>query len=411
MRTSVDVKTPHNSASATEYDATVVGAGPYGLSVAAHLKERGLKVAIFGKPLSLWRDHMPTGMLLRSYWWATSLSAPRGRYDFAHYFQEHGQKAYDPLSREVVIDYGLWFQKQAVPYLDETYVKSVKRESGQFRVELEDGRVLQSRAVVMAPGLHYYTYRPDEYAHLPAELVSHTSDHETFERFVGKRVIVIGRGQGALETAALAHESGVDIQVVSRHAVYWIAAPQDNLSLRQRLRGPQAGTGRGWFDWRLEHMPYRFQRLERSKKDQLLAGAGSFGPMGAHWLRDRVVGKFPLHEMQTVQEIKELDGGVQLGLANGQKLTADHIFLGTGYRVDIKKLPMLDPTLVAEVETYQNAPVLNSWFETSVPGLYFVGISSLSSFGPFYRFIVGAKAAAKRVSRGVERTVSQKRQG
>jgi len=411
LKISVNANVPQSSTLAVSHDVIVVGAGPYGLSAAAHLRESGLKVAIFGKPLGLWRDHMPEGMLLRSYWWATSLSAPRGRYDFAQYFREHGQKAYDPLPRETVIDYGLWFQKHAVPELDETYVKSIMRESERFRVELEDGRVLQSRAVVMAPGLHYYVYSPDNYSHLSKELVSHTSEHKNFDQFAGKRVLIVGGGQGALETAALAHESGVEVQMVSRHTIRWIPTPEENPSLIQRLRNPQAGTGPGWFDWTIEHMPYYFQSLGRLKKDQLLAGVGSFGPMGAHWLRDRVVGKFPLYEKQTVQGIKEVDGCVQLTLSNGQKLEGDHVMLGTGYHVDVKKLPMLDPSLVAEIKTYQNAPVLNSWFESSVPGLYFMGISSLSSFGPFYRFVVGTKAAARRVASGVGRATLRKKQG
>jgi hypothetical protein len=33
-----------------------------------------------------------------------------------------------------------------------------------------------------------------------------------------------------------------------------------------------------------------------------------------------------------------------------------------------------------------------------VPGLYFVGISSLRAFGPLYRFVAGCGAAARRVA-------------
>src|SRR5690349_15469958 len=83
----VDRQKLHSSGAAACYDAVVVGAGPYGLSVAAHLLGRGLKIAVFGKPLQLWRDNMPKGMLLRSYWWATNLSAPLKKYRLAHYFQ------------------------------------------------------------------------------------------------------------------------------------------------------------------------------------------------------------------------------------------------------------------------------------------------------------------------------------
>ena len=48
------------------YDVAVIGAGPYGLSVAAHLREQSLKVIVFGRPMSFWDRNMPVGMLLRS---------------------------------------------------------------------------------------------------------------------------------------------------------------------------------------------------------------------------------------------------------------------------------------------------------------------------------------------------------
>src|SRR5919198_5601833 len=79
---------PLRSVSIALYDAMVVGAGPYGLSTAAHLLGRGLRGAVFGKTLELWRNHMPQGMLLRSHWWATNLSDPRQQYGFERFFRE-----------------------------------------------------------------------------------------------------------------------------------------------------------------------------------------------------------------------------------------------------------------------------------------------------------------------------------
>src|SRR5207249_187854 len=187
-----------------------------------HLLGRGLKVAIFGKPLHLWREHMPKGMLLRSYWWAVNLSDPQKKYTMAQYFQAYGLDALDPLSIETFIDYGLWFQKHAVPNVDETYVDCVERKDGHYEVSLVDGRVIETPIVVMAPGLAYYTYRPTEYRHLPAELVSHTSDHDTFDGFAGKRVVIIGGGQSALEMAALLHEHDAEVDVVSRSNIFWL---------------------------------------------------------------------------------------------------------------------------------------------------------------------------------------------
>lgn len=408
MSKSMDIQFIQKPVSTASYDVVVVGAGPYGLVMAAHMLDRGLEVAVFGRPLQLWRERMPRGMLLRSYWWATSFSDPNRQYGLERYFRETGQQAIDPLLADTVIDYGLWFQKHMVPNVDETYVKVIIHREGQYEVTLADGRMVQAAVVVMAPGLQYYTYCPPEYNHLHAELVSHSSDHRTFDRFVGKSVVIVGGGQSALETAALAHESGAHVQVVSRSPLVWIQDGPifpEHRSFIERLRNPKAGIAPGWFNWGLEHFPYTFQRLPRAAKDKILRGCGSYGPMGAAWLKQRVIGKVPLHERQRVQQVKEVDDGVMLTLSNNKTLKADHVILGTGYRVDVKNLPMLDPALLSAVQTHHNAPVLNNRFESSVPGLYFVGFSSVSSCGPLYRFVVGTEAAARRVAGSVVRQV------
>ena len=406
MSTIVDKQRSTSGVPVTDYDVVVVGAGPYGLSTAAHLLEKGLNVAIFGKPLSFWREHMPEDMLLRSYWWATSISDPHKQYSLEQYFRENGQGAIDPLSARTFIEYGLWFQQRVVPDLDETYVKVIERKGQRFIITLEDGRVVECQAVVMAPGLGYYAYSPAAYAHLSAEKVSHTSRHTRFDYFAAKRLVLIGGGQSALETAALAYESGAEVQLVSRSPLMWISESgsfPEHRSLLERLQTPKAGIAPGWFNWRLEHFPYLFQRLSRSTKDRLLSGRARFGPVGAAWLKPRIEGKVILHESQHVQEVKEMDGGVVLTLSNGKKLQAEHILLGTGYRVDIKNLPMLHPQLLSEVQTYQNAPVLNNRFESSVPNLYFIGFSAVLSCGPLYRFVVGTDAAVRRVALAISR--------
>jgi thioredoxin reductase len=401
---------PQEGAPARQCDVVVVGAGPYGLSTAAHLQERGLKVTVFGKPLNFWREHMPQGMFLRSYWWATNLSDPHNKYGLAQYFRAENQHESDPLPIEAFIEYGLWFQKHVVPNVDETYVETIECKEGQFVVRLTDGRVVESPAVVMAPGLAYYAYRPTEYSHIAAPFISHTFDHQTFDRFRGRQVVVVGGGQSALETAALLYECGADVQLVTRSPLVWLSGdPMKDLIFLRRLQYPKAGIAYGWFPWGLEHFPYAFQRLPRSAKERLLRGRGRYGPAGAHWLKDRVPGKVTLHELQRVQAMKELDNGVRLTLSNGKQLWSTHVILATGYRVDIKNLPMLHPSLSSKIETYQNAPVLNNRFESSVPGLYFLGLSSVSSCGPLFRFVVGTEAAAKRVAGALAQRVAHAR--
>jgi hypothetical protein len=211
-------------------------------------------------------------------------------------------------------------------------------------------------------------------------------------------------------------ESGAQVQIVSRSPLIWI--PGDVMANRNwitRLRSPKAGISPDWFSWGIEHFPYVFQELSRSTKDRLLRGRGRYGPMGAYWLKPRIEGKAVIHERQHVQEIKETDNGVALTLSNGKELKADHAILGTGYQVDIQKLTMLDASLLSNIVAYRGAPVLNQQFESSVSGLFFVGISSVSSFGPLYRFVLGTDAAARRVASSVaagrRKTVSLRRFG
>ena len=407
MSVTLNVQTPKDVVPVSYVDVVVVGAGPYGLSTAAHLLGKGLQTVVFGRPLSLWRENMPEGMFLRSYWWASNLSDPQKNYGFEQYFQIHGLRAPEPLPIEMFIDYALWFQKNCVPSIDETYITSIEQQGDRFEVTLEDGRIVRSRAVVMAPGLKYYEYRPAQYEHLSSDVVSHVALYGDFKHLIGKHVVVIGGGQSALENGAIMQEHGVDVTIVSRHPIHWLTDESvNNRSLYQRIRYPRAGIAPGWFNWGIENVPYAFQQLPRAAKDRLLRGRGRFGPAGSHWLKDRILGKVKVHENVSVQHVQETANGVTLKLSDNSVLYADHLVLATGYRADVWKLPMLHANLVSRLHTYQGAPVLNSRFETNIPGLYFVGFSSVSSFGPFYRFVVGTDAAASRLSNAVARKLA-----
>jgi cation diffusion facilitator CzcD-associated flavoprotein CzcO len=383
------------------FDAVVVGAGPYGLSTAAHLLGRGLNVAVFGRTLELWRDHMPNGMSLRSHWWATNLSDPRKDYGFEQFLKEAGHEKGYPVPLETFVNYGLWFQRRAVPNVDETYVASVERQDGQFLITLDDGREVNSRAVVMAIGPYHYAHRPEQYNGFPPELVSHSSDHSDFKRFRGQDVIVIGGGQSAIEYAALLHEAGAAIQVVSRRRISWLAPDRmDARSILERLRAPKATIAAGWDNWVLDHMPYLFYRFPQARKDSYNS---QYHSGAADWLRDRVIGKVTLREAQTVANLALREGKLDATISDGTKVRVDHIMLATGYKVDINRLKMIHPALRREIKTELAIPILSHWFESSVPGLYFVGLTSLRAFGPLFRFVAGCTAAAHRVASSVAR--------
>ena len=397
-----DMATLRPSVSVAQYDAVVVGAGPYGLSTAAHLLGRGLNVAVFGRTLELWRNHMPKGMLLRSHWWATNLSDPRKQYGFERFFRESGYAKGYPVPRQAFIDYGRWFQERAVPNVDEAYVKSIERHNGHFHLTLEDGRTVQSAAVVMAIGLYYFAHRPDPYNSLPAALVSHSCEHNDLGRFKGKQVIVIGGGQSAIEYSALLHEAGATVHAISRRPILWLERDRANeRTIFEQILAPNAGIAPGWTNWILEHVPYLFYRFPQHTKDRALRVY--YAATATDWLRDRVLGKATLREGHTVVKMEAVDGKVDVTISDGEKVRADHVILATGYKVDIDKLTMIHPSLRAEIKTDMGIPILSHCFESSVPGLYFVGLTSLRAFGPLFRFVVGCKAAAPRIARSVAR--------
>ncbi|GLV57010.1 hypothetical protein KDH_38480 [Dictyobacter sp. S3.2.2.5] len=408
MSVSLNPKKNQASTPSTQYDVVVMGAGPYGLSLSAHLLGHGLKVATFGKVNYFWRNHMPDGMLLRSFWWASSLSDPQGKYAIARYYEAQGKTPADPMPRETFLDYVNWFQKHAVPNVDETYISNIEHVDDHYRVTLEDGRVVTSKAVAMAPGLHYYIYSPEEYAHMPKHLVSHQSEHATLEQFKGQRVAVIGGGQGSLETAALLNELGAKVSVFVRRTVRWLNLHNSIYPMWARhLRAPKAGMGYGWSNLFQEKYPYSLHGASRARRDNIVDN--THGPAGSHWLKPRIIGQVDLRENTSITKIEEVDGKVKLTLANGKEELYDHVILGTGYRPDVKGLPMLDENIKDALQTHRGSPVLNSHFETSVPGLYFVGFSSARSFGPFYRFVVGADAAARRASGAIAKQVVRSR--
>ena len=383
------------------FDVVVVGAGPYGLSTAAHLLGRGLRVAVFGKTLEMWREHMPKGMLLRSHWWATNLSDPDGDYGFERFARAAGRDRSYPVPLQTFIDYGLWFQQRAVPEVDETYVSSIERRDTRFLLTLEDGREIESQAVVMAIGPYHYANRPEPFTGLPAELVSHSCDHRDFGRFKGRDVVVIGGGQSAIEFAALLHEAGAAVQVVSRRPVQWLEPDRSGTrSTLERILAPDAGIAPGWINWVWDHRPVLFYRFPQPWKDAYNA---KYHSGATDWLRNRVLGKVALRERQTVARLEVAHGRLKATISDGATVSADHIILATGYTVDINRLRMIHPSLRANIATDRTSPVLNHWFESSVPGLYFVGLTSLRAFGPLYRFVAGCGAAARRVASAITR--------
>lgn len=208
----------------TTCDVAIVGAGPYGLSAAAHLRTiKGLEVRVFGEPMSFWGLNMPVGMFLRSAWTATHIADPNGALTLEAYQAARGHQFSTPVPLHHFIQYGRWFQCQAVPEVDQRKVTRIEPAPMGFCLHLAQGEPIASRRVVIAAGIGRFAKRPQEFDRLPASLASHTSEHRDFQKFARKRVLVLGGGQSALESGALLHEAHAEVEIVAKSPrIHWL---------------------------------------------------------------------------------------------------------------------------------------------------------------------------------------------
>ncbi|MDH6217683.1 cation diffusion facilitator CzcD-associated flavoprotein CzcO [Streptomyces pseudovenezuelae] len=386
----------------------VIGAGPFGLSTAAHLRARGIPVRVFGDPMVSWRDHMPAGMLLKSTPVASNLDAPQPGHNLVDYCDAAGIPRLvtdeDIIPVETFIAYGEWFRHKLVPELEQVRVVSVdRRDSGGFDLKLDSGESFTARAVVVATGLSGLAQLPPELATAapdgptPMGPVSHSSQQHDLTRYAGKELIVVGAGQSALETAALAAEAGARVRVVSRGRgrVAFGAPPWKQPRLR-----PESPFGRAWSLWALSYYPQPYRYLPAQTRHYLVRRV--LGPLGAWWLRDRFEGKVQVSEVDRITGADATDGSptltVRTHAGGSERLTADHVIAATGYRVDTAAMDFLGNELRTRLSVSRGAPKLGAGYVSSVPGLYFTGLPAASSYGPVMRFVCGTEFASPRLA-------------
>ncbi|TQK50811.1 cation diffusion facilitator CzcD-associated flavoprotein CzcO [Streptomyces sp. SLBN-118] len=390
----------------------VIGAGPYGLATAAWLNASGVRLRIFGEPMQGWDTHMPEGMFLKSVPAASSISAPEPGYGFADFRAAQGREPVGdlyPIPVDEFIDYGRWFQERRVPEVERSMVRHVQAVDGGFSITLDSGEEFLAAAVVVSTGLAPFAHEPPELRGLAATgRTSHTCEHRNLTGFAGQQVAVLGAGQSALESAALLHEAGASPTVVARApSVLFGDPPQADLPSARprstRLHKPGSPLGPGWSLLAVSRGAAAYRHLPTPVRFRLLHTV--LGPSGAWWLRERVAGRFPVLCGRTVRSAEPEDGAVLLELTDpgggSERLRADHLLMATGYRVDVDRLELLEPTLRQAVRTVGGAPRLSAGFESSVPGLYFTGLAAAPSFGPFLRFVCGTDFAARQLAASV----------
>jgi len=370
-------------------DVVIIGAGPYGLAAAAHLKAiGGLKIRVFGETMEFWRKNMPVGMFLRSPWSATHIADPRGTLSLEAYTAAKKKELSKPITMDDFIDYGDWFQGQAAPDLDRRKIRQVESQPNGFRLTTSDGEAVFTKRVVVATGIAPFAWRPPEFEGLPKSLVSHACDHSDLSRFKGKHVAVVGAGQSALESAALLHEAGADVEIIIRNPeIRWLKwrkailkfGPIGRMLYSPRDVGP-AGLSQ------LVARPDLFRLLPRNIQNKW--GRRAILPAGSVWLIDRLK-DVKKRTGRTVKSGVPSGGQLKVTLDDGTELTVDHLLFGTGYRIDIAKYPFLSPSLVSQIDRVNGYPRLKPGLESSVPGLHFLGAPAAWSFGPVARFVSG----------------------
>jgi len=395
-------------------NTAIIGAGPYGLSIAAHFRRQGIPFRIFGRPMDSWLAHMPKGMMLKSDGFASNIYDPDSSFTLRQFCTERGIDYADagvPVRLETFTAYGLAFRDRMVPELEDNLVVSLDRLPDGFRLQLADGETLQARTVVLAVGITHFEFIPESLRNLPPEFLSHGARHRELAPFRGRDVVVVGGGASALDLAGLLQEAGANVQLVCRRTeLKFHSQPTGKpRSLWQQIRHPQSGLGPGLRSRLFADAPAAFHYLPEQLRLDIVKR--TLGPSGGWFIRDKVIGKVPLHLGCTPESAQVQDGKVHLKVqakdGSKREIVTGHVIAATGYKVDLERLQFLSGDIRSQIRTVDRAPALSSNFESSVRGLYFAGVASANSFGPVMRFAFGAGFAARTLTRALEKSLSR----
>jgi FAD-dependent urate hydroxylase len=371
----------------TTTELLVIGAGPYGLAVAAHAKHSGMDVTVVGEPMGFWKHNMPAGMLLRSGldWQLDAAEV----HTLASFIEEKRLplRAAEPIPVEIFRDYAEWFRQCEKIDAQPLRVERLLRIDDHFEARCQAGETIGAKVVVATPGLAPFANVPSEIpASLPHDRFDHTSRLVDFGLLSGKRCLIVGGRQSAFEWAALLIESGAEsIDLVYRHDTPRFVSSDWSFTdamIENTLRV------RGWF-----------HHLDANEQDTIQKQFWSVGRLQLEpWLWPRVNKKtVRLWPNSRVAEWRVAPGGaVEARLDRGDFLSVDHVLLATGYRVDLSKVTYLADEVASDrLRVKDGFPALNEGFQTTLPGLYITGQAAMRDFGPCLGFVRGCIASAR----------------
>ncbi|MFL5255941.1 MAG: FAD-dependent oxidoreductase, partial [Rhodopila sp.] len=353
-------------------DIAIIGAGPYGLSLAAHLAHEGLNIRIFGQPMHTWCTGMPEGMVLKSEGFASNLWDPDGAFTLRDYCRETGIPYKDsglPVPLDTFCDYGVSFQKRFVPMLDQRWVKHVSRKAEGFTLQLDDDEMVSAKRVVLAAGIRDFYVLPAELDAISGPRLSHSADHRRLDPFIGKKALVIGGGASGVGLAALMSQRGAEATVAARKPrIAWCGPPAER-SLLEKIKEPESGLGTGWRSMACVVAPMVFYHMPRDFRHMVVRK--HLGPAPGWTSRDEVERNVRVLLGAKIARSAIVGGvaSVTFNMEDGgeQTVEADHVIAATGYRIDMRRFRFLGQDLLAAVKTEYSAPTLSPYFETSVP--------------------------------------------
>ncbi|HTT99264.1 MAG TPA: NAD(P)-binding domain-containing protein [Rhizomicrobium sp.] len=391
-------------------DVAIIGTGPHGLSMAAHLKARGIKFRIFGKPMGTWADHMPKGMMLKSDGFASNLSAPARESTLKAYCARNNVPYADeglPIPLKTFLEYATWFRKRYVSELEDTMVTALKNDGEVFELTLQTGEIVAARNVVMAVGITWFAYTPEVLAGLPASLGSHSEAYGDVTHFKGRDVAVIGAGASAVNLADELANEGVRAHIITREAeIEYNRVPDaSDQTLFARIQRPASGIGRGWRSVFCAQAPLLFYRLPDSLKQRAIRS--HMHPAAGFYMRGKLDGRVETTLSRSIHKAEAVNGKVVLTLADNdgalETKTFDHVVSATGYRPDMRRVSFLSRELCEKITLADGSPILSDGLETPVRGLFVTGPAAMNSFGPLMRFMVAAEFAAPHIAGRLER--------
>lgn len=364
-------------------DLAIIGAGPTGMSIAAHAESHGLNHAIFGEPWSFWYRHI-IPLPLRSPPATTNIDTPRSGFQFLDFARQFKLPEAKRISFSEFIAYASWFAAQHQLCPIRLAVQALRHEEGIWLIQTPRG-IVRAHHVVAAVGLNGMHRQPAQALRHP-RFYTAVSDVKCFEEFRGKHVAVIGAGQSAAEAALALAAAGAKTHLVVRgHGIIY-----------RSLHSPGALVFKFLFkraDRFIAFLPRPLQTwlLRFLTKGTVEPGLRDELERGDVWIHSR---------SQVAPTVGDVPVRLEICSPESEPIPVDHAVFGTGYAFDVRRIPFLRDVPLQHVE---GLPCLNRYGESSAPGLYFCGIAALRLIGPQAQFVFGTKKLSPRIMAGIRR--------